>query len=254
MAEGYQALTEKEKDTLRLLIRGYDTKTIATKFELSVHTINERLRNARRKMSVSSSREAARLLRDHEGEHPSFRADRFLGEAEAAGQAVEVAAPDNGHGRSIVFPMLTGGIMIMSIIFAATILASLGAGSAPDSAAPQAETQPKSARASEIAQSAEKWLTLMDTGQWEDSWNATGAAFKKLNTLEQWTAVVSEVQPSFGPVVTRFFKSQEVLPAPPNGYRVVKFQTSFKNRPSTVETVSLEREGAAWKVVGYTVD
>ena len=56
MINGYQALTEKEKETLRLLVSGYDAKSMARQLGLSVHTINERLRDARRKMAVSSSR------------------------------------------------------------------------------------------------------------------------------------------------------------------------------------------------------
>ena len=62
--EGFGALTEKEKQTLRLIVRGHDAKSVARSLGLSVHTINERLRDARRKMAVSSSREAARLLFD----------------------------------------------------------------------------------------------------------------------------------------------------------------------------------------------
>jgi DNA-binding CsgD family transcriptional regulator len=68
MTTGYQALTdkekEKEKETLRLLIGGHDAKSIARALGLSIQTVNERLRDARRKMAVTSSREAARLARE----------------------------------------------------------------------------------------------------------------------------------------------------------------------------------------------
>src|SRR3990167_863943 len=70
MTEGYQTLTEKEKQTLRLVVRGYDAKSMARYLGLSIHTVNERLRYARRKMEVSSSREAARILLDKEGGGP----------------------------------------------------------------------------------------------------------------------------------------------------------------------------------------
>ncbi|MCH3124608.1 helix-turn-helix transcriptional regulator, partial [Listeria monocytogenes] len=78
------ALTEKEKQTLRLIVRGHDAKSVARSLGLSVHTINERLRDARRKMAVSSSREAARLLLDAEGgaglAHPDFLGDGRIGD------------------------------------------------------------------------------------------------------------------------------------------------------------------------------
>lgn len=67
MSVGYQTLTEKEKQTLRLIVRGHDAKSSARHLGLSVHTVNERLRDARRKLEVSSSREAARLLLEKEG-------------------------------------------------------------------------------------------------------------------------------------------------------------------------------------------
>lgn len=54
--QGIDALTEKEKQTLRLIVRGHDAKSVAVTLGLSVHTINERLRDARRKLAVSSSR------------------------------------------------------------------------------------------------------------------------------------------------------------------------------------------------------
>ena len=54
--QGCRALTEKEKQTLRLIVRGHDAKSTARSLGLSVHTINERLRDARRKLAVSSSR------------------------------------------------------------------------------------------------------------------------------------------------------------------------------------------------------
>ena len=60
MSDGYDSLTDREKQTLRMILRGHDAKSIAQHFDLSVHTINERLRDARRKLSVSSSRAAAR--------------------------------------------------------------------------------------------------------------------------------------------------------------------------------------------------
>src|SRR6476619_427904 len=67
MATNFEALTEKEKQTLRLIVRGHDAKSTARELGLSVHTVNERLRDARRKLEVSSSREAARIVLAAEG-------------------------------------------------------------------------------------------------------------------------------------------------------------------------------------------
>ncbi len=48
MKQALDELTEKGKQALRLIVRGDNAKSIAAELDLSVHTINERLRVARR--------------------------------------------------------------------------------------------------------------------------------------------------------------------------------------------------------------
>ena len=55
-------LTDREVEVLRLLVAGHTVKTIAARLGRSETSINERLRSARRKTGVGSSRELARLL------------------------------------------------------------------------------------------------------------------------------------------------------------------------------------------------
>jgi hypothetical protein len=55
-------------------------------------------------------------------------------------------------------------------------------------------------------------------------------------------------------VLVRSVSSQESVPAPPNGYQLVRFRTDFANKAGAVETLSLAREGETWKVVGYYID
>lgn len=55
-------LTDKELEILRLLAGGHTVKSIAARLERSEASINERLREARRKTGVGSSRELARLI------------------------------------------------------------------------------------------------------------------------------------------------------------------------------------------------
>jgi len=65
-----QNLTQRQKEILRLLLNGYDAKSAGRELGISVHTVNEHLREARRHLGVSSSREAARILRQAEGTPP----------------------------------------------------------------------------------------------------------------------------------------------------------------------------------------
>lgn len=55
-------LTDKELEVLRLLTAGHTVKSIAARLGRSEASINERLRDARRKTGIGSSRELARLV------------------------------------------------------------------------------------------------------------------------------------------------------------------------------------------------
>lgn len=80
---GIQALTEKEKETLRLLVSGYDAKSMARHPGLSVHTVNERLRDARRKQSfktLNTLETRARVARQVQGPLGALKARVLLSE------------------------------------------------------------------------------------------------------------------------------------------------------------------------------
>jgi DNA-binding CsgD family transcriptional regulator len=251
MAEGLQALTEKEKETLRLVVRGYDAKSMARHLGLSVHTINERLRYARRKLQVSSSREAGRLLLAQEGDDPHLLGPKRLGDAPHG-------RPGQGSGRKagVLLVWTTGGIA-MSLIVAAILLASsphAGAPRAIAALAPRAETDRSALAASPEVAAALTWLALVDSEQWDASYAATGEAFRKLNTRAVWAEVSEKGRVPLGKVISRTPTSEERVHAPPAGYQTVKFETRFANRASALETVTLAREDGAWKVVAYWID
>lgn len=252
--DSFWALTEKEKLTLRLIVRGHDAKSIARSLDLSVHTINERLRDARRKMAVSSSREAARLLLKAEGGDPGSATPDSLGDAEIGEDASHArfdqeAAPIGGAGSAHSRPwIIIGGLMMLA-------LALLAITASPQilSSAPPAPAASRVAPESEAVDFARNWLTLVDQGRWEDSYRGTGAGFQKSNTLQVWTDVSQNVRAPLGAMISRTLLSQQDLPAPPHGYKVVKFRTHFANK-DVIETVTLEREDGAWHVVGVMID
>ena len=94
MKHDLESLSDRERETLRLLGRGHDAKSIASHFDVSVHAVNERLRGARRKLGVSSSREAARLLvaREAGSEDPDNLGHKEIGIA-PAGSAESYSSP-----------------------------------------------------------------------------------------------------------------------------------------------------------------
>jgi len=245
------SLTEKEKQTLRLIVRGHDAKSSARNLGLSVHTINERLRDARRKMAVSSSREAARLLLEAERREGGAPTPEYLGDmiiGEDAGR--DAADADAGRARrpsSIIIGALLMTLILGLLAFAALPqLAQTEPSPAPSPAADHAAPNP------EVVDAASRFLGLIDQGRWNDSYQATVASFRKANSLKVWTDVSEQVRAPLGAVQSRTLISQENLPAPPNGLQLVKFRTRFANG-ERVETVTLDREGGEWRVVGVMI-
>ena len=257
MSARFQTLTEKEKQTLRLIVRGHDAKSIARHLDLSVHTVNERLRDARRKLEVSSSREAARLLLDTEGDGPQNHVDKQIGEAGSSANMGQAAVPGADRARTR-FPIgLIAGVLLMSILLGALALSLISDGTAPSAATNAASVEtiaPVTVGESKVVRSARAWLVLGDQGRWKDSWLGTATSFREANTAEKWAEVSEQVRVPLGAVVSRTALSQESVPAPPAGVEVVKFRTSFANKADVIETVSLAREGSDWKVVGIYLD
>jgi DNA-binding CsgD family transcriptional regulator len=236
MTQGYQALTEKEKETLRLLLAGHDAKSMARHFGLSVHTVNERLRDARRKLSATSSREAARLLRESEG-HQSL-GDKPIGDA-AAPSIVEKAP--TAHAWAI------GGLAMIALAIAALALSG-----APQAA--QHRAHPAPVAESAVTEVARQWLALVDAQKWQESWAGTTKAFHTNNTYEMWESASVGGRVPLGRVLSRRLVSEETVPAAPAGHQIVRFKTDFAGKPGATETLSLTREEGSWKIVGYIIE
>jgi DNA-binding CsgD family transcriptional regulator len=108
------ALTEKELEILRLLAGGHTVKSIAAQLGRSEASINERLREARRKTGVGSSRELARQLDEQK------IWDKKIDLSAAASPAESEAGPPPGRGRwskgqmmmLIAIPLAAAGLLL----------------------------------------------------------------------------------------------------------------------------------------------
>jgi DNA-binding CsgD family transcriptional regulator len=113
-------LSAAEREALLLLAEGHTAKSIATTVGCSTGAVNERLREARRKTGVGSSRELARLLRAAENR------DENIGVAPAVDPAAteETEAPHAWSGGTrwkgwmIMVGALTMGVAAL-LVFAA---------------------------------------------------------------------------------------------------------------------------------------
>lgn len=255
MDEGYDALSEKERETLRLMVRGHDAKSMARELDLSVHTINDRLRAARRKLGVTSSREAARLVFEHEGAAPENLAGKGLGGVGDAETGDVEAGPRAASPKPRHYLVI--GVILMSLVLATILLATQATApeAQPTSSGPPAEAPPSpmSQSDAEVESAARDWLELVDRSDWQASFDAAGKQFRDPNTVETWTEASAQARVPLGDMISRKAISFQQVAAPPNGYQMVRFLSDFENKTGVIETVTLEREAGELKVVGYFI-
>ncbi|MDP3404474.1 MAG: DUF4019 domain-containing protein [Brevundimonas sp.] len=254
MRDGTGGLTEREKETLRLLARGHDAKSVAQHMGLSVHTVNERLRIARRKLGVSSSRAAARQLVETERDDPQFSGDKKIGDVAGVAGGVKLRPSDTHRGRW--WALGTGGFAMLALAAVALAIHLSGIAPPPSEAAPPRPSAVQ-AGAEEAGADSLAWLALLDRGDWGGSWGAAGALFRGQVSVEDWTTSVRAVRDPLGAVVSRTPQGGErtaSLPGAPAGdYWILQYRTAFANRNGAAETVILVREGGGWKVIGYFI-
>ncbi len=107
-------------------------------------------------------------------------------------------------------------------------------------------------------QAAEQWLSLVDSGQYDQSWEEAASLFKSHITQEQNAKSIKPVREPLGALVSRKVLAQQYTtsaPGAPDGqYVIIQFQTSFENKKQAIETVTpmLDKDGV-WRVSGYFI-
>jgi hypothetical protein len=131
----------------------------------------------------------------------------------------------------------------MSALF---VFVSIAAGQAQ-------EPDTKAARAA-----ADAWLSLVDGGNYTQSWETAAAFFKNAVSSEQWQAAVKTARIPFGAFKSRTLKSAttaNTLPGAPDGeYAVFDFDAVYEKKATAAERVTVVREkDGSWRAVGYFI-
>ena len=264
MAAGVDQLTDRERDVLRLLLAGHTAKSAAAELDLSVHTINDYLREARKKLGVSSSREAARILGEHETSPPQNRphaAPENLAPQQMGMGAAPIAAntpmPSATPAGRRALPWIIGGIVMLTAAIAATLFFASAGGS--DTGQMQAEQQLETTVGENAVaeEAAREWLALIDAGKYSQSWAEAGPKFKSAITADLWAAQAGPVRKPLGKVLNRTLSSATAdmtLAGMPEGdYRMLVFDTDFATAGEASETVVMSKENGEWGVIGYFI-
>jgi DNA-binding CsgD family transcriptional regulator len=114
------SLNDHERTVLGLLAQGHTVKSIATLTRRSEASVNERLREARRKTGVGSSRELARLLREQENRDEEIGVAMPGSRAASGGpEAARPAGGTNRKGPMLMFALLLGGAAALALTLTA---------------------------------------------------------------------------------------------------------------------------------------
>jgi hypothetical protein len=101
------------------------------------------------------------------------------------------------------------------------------------------------------------WVKLIDGAKYGDSWREASTYFRSRVPEKQWIAMVQGVRAPLGALVSR--KQRNVaftttLPGAPDGnYGVIVFDTSFQNKASAMEQLTVMADGEKWRVAGYFI-
>ncbi len=100
-----------------------------------------------------------------------------------------------------------------------------------------------------------KWLALVDSGNFGDSWYRASALFRQQVSNAQWLQAISAVRKPLGAMTSRKLLSATYatsLPGAPDGeYVVLQYQTSFERKKNAIETVTPMFDDGRWRVSGY---
>ena len=102
------------------------------------------------------------------------------------------------------------------------------------------------------------WLSLVDAGNYDQSWSSASSLFRQKISEAQWQSAASSTRVPLGALKSRTLRSATLKiasPGAPDGqYVVIQFDSSFEHKASAVETVTpvLEADGK-WHVSGYYI-
>ncbi len=104
------------------------------------------------------------------------------------------------------------------------------------------------------------FLTLIDHGQYDESWDSCAPAIKNSITKPSWNTVMSVNRRRFGVLGSRKLVSAQTvtsLPGSPDGhYAVLGYRSSFtagKTTKAAIETVTLSNENGKWLSYQYSI-
>ena len=102
---------------------------------------------------------------------------------------------------------------------------------------------------------AEKWLALLDNGEYGTAWDQCSKLFRERVTRTQWVEGLPNNRGALGAMKSRRYESwtyKTSLPGTPQGeYMTLQFTTGFEKKDDAEELVTMVFEDGEWRALGY---
>ena len=155
-------------------------------------------------------------------------------------------------------------MILLRLVVLVTVLVAASAALAQLKPAPPAGTSvvpasdPTAALKELAAQAAaEKWLGLLDRGEYGKAWDECAKLFRDRVARQQWVESLPTTRAAFGAVKGRkveLASYKTSIPGAPDGqYVTVRFRTAFESKENAEEQVTLILEDGLWRPTGYFI-
>ena len=151
-----------------------------------------------------------------------------------------------------------GGIILAEVLSKLALywLLVILPASSPGQAAPSALSTSDPEKPATLA--AQAWVSLIDDGNYSQSWKEAAASFQGAVKEKAWENSMKKFRQPLGALVSRKVKTTQSATNPPGApagqYVVMQFETAFQEKNYAIETVTLvlDNEGK-WKAAGYFI-
>jgi hypothetical protein len=129
--------------------------------------------------------------------------------------------------------------------------------SGPKAETPATAGSVEEAKEAAAQAAAEKWLALLDRGEFGKAWDECAKLFRERVTRQQWLDGLPATRKPFGAMKSRKFEIavyKTTLPGAPDGeYVTVRFVTAFEKKDQAEELLTLALEDGIWRTSGYQI-
>ena len=104
---------------------------------------------------------------------------------------------------------------------------------------------------------AQKWLEMLDAGDYEEAFEHKSIRFRISGTQKQFVRYMQGRRAPFGQVASRKFigaaSIRKLVGLPDGNYATILFKATFEHKTVAAERVILSKEEGRWQVIEYRI-